>query len=64
MPTAVPGRHRRPHPGVLGTQRWKRLLPIVFITYSLAYLDRSNYSLAVAGGHGGGPARSPAASRR
>ena len=35
---------------MLGTQRWKRLLPIVFVTYSLAYLDRSNYSLAVAGG--------------
>ncbi len=35
---------------MLGTQRWERLLPIVFVTYSLAYLDRSNYSLAVAGG--------------
>ena len=31
-------------------RQWKRLLPIVFVTYSLAYLDRSNYSLAVAGG--------------
>ncbi|SDY11797.1 Sugar phosphate permease [Modestobacter sp. DSM 44400] len=36
--------------GVLGTQRWARLLPIAFVTYSLAYLDRSNYSVAVAGG--------------
>jgi sugar phosphate permease len=27
-----------------------RLLPVVFVTYSLAYLDRSNYSIAVAGG--------------
>ncbi|MGI8716354.1 MAG: MFS transporter [Lapillicoccus sp.] len=35
---------------VMGRQRWARLLPIVFITYSLAYLDRSNYSIAVAGG--------------
>jgi sugar phosphate permease len=34
----------------LGRQRWGRLLPIVFITYSLAYLDRSNFSIAVAGG--------------
>lgn len=32
------------------SQRWRRLLPIVFITYSLAYLDRSNYSIGVAGG--------------
>lgn len=35
---------------VLGRQRWGRLLPIVFVTYSLAYLDRSNYSIGVAGG--------------
>ncbi len=34
----------------LGRQRWARLLPVVFVTYSLAYLDRSNYSIAVAGG--------------
>jgi sugar phosphate permease len=33
-----------------GRQRWARLLPIVFVTYSLAYLDRSNYSIGVAGG--------------
>jgi len=41
-----------PAPGSdpLGRQRWARLLPIVFVTYSLAYLDRSNYSVAVAGG--------------
>jgi sugar phosphate permease len=37
-------------PAALGRQRWARLLPVVFITYSLAYLDRSNYSIAVAGG--------------
>ncbi len=35
---------------VLGTQRWHRLLPISFVTYSLAYLDRSNFSVGVAGG--------------
>ena len=31
-------------------QRWRRLMPIAFITYSFAYLDRSNYSLGAAGG--------------
>lgn len=36
--------------GVIGTQRWSRLLPITFVTYSLAYLDRSNFSIGVAGG--------------
>jgi sugar phosphate permease len=30
--------------------RWRRLLPIVFVTYSLAYLDRSNYSIGAASG--------------
>ncbi|MFR0357675.1 MFS transporter [Streptomyces sediminimaris] len=39
-----------PAPSELGRQRWSHLLPIVFITYSLAYLDRSNFSIAVAGG--------------
>src|SRR5690349_69029 len=34
----------------LGTQRWGRVLPVAFITYSLAYLDRSNYSIGIAGG--------------
>lgn len=33
-----------------GRARWARLLPIAFVTYSLAYLDRSNYSIGVAGG--------------
>lgn len=37
-------------PVSLGRQRWARLIPIAFVTYSLAYLDRSNYSVAVAGG--------------
>ncbi|MFT4017773.1 MAG: MFS transporter [Agriterribacter sp.] len=31
-------------------QRWVRLIPIAFITYSLAYLDRANFGFAAAGG--------------
>lgn len=60
LPPAHPGpptsgSSKVPHPGtsvgdVLGRQRWARLLPIAFVTYSLAYLDRSNFSVAVAGG--------------
>src|SRR5215218_4088735 len=30
-------------------QRWYRLIPIAFITYSLAYLDRANFGFAAAG---------------
>ncbi|HWH62555.1 MAG TPA: MFS transporter, partial [Ginsengibacter sp.] len=30
--------------------RWYRLIPIAFITYSLAYLDRTNFGFAAAGG--------------
>ncbi|MBB6054908.1 MFS transporter [Tolumonas osonensis] len=30
--------------------RWWHIMPIVFITYSLAYLDRANYSFAAAAG--------------
>lgn len=37
-------------PAMLNTPRWGRLVPIAFITYSFAYLDRSNYSLGAAGG--------------
>jgi sugar phosphate permease len=37
-------------PRALSSQRWRRLIPLVFVTYSLAYLDRSNYSIGVAGG--------------
>lgn len=33
-----------------GGRRWARMLPIAFVTYSLAYLDRSNFSIASAGG--------------
>jgi len=35
------------------TSRWARLAPIVFITYSLAYVDRANYSIGSAGGLAG-----------
>ena len=35
---------------VLNSVRWRRLIPIAFITYSFAYLDRSNYSIGSAGG--------------
>src|SRR6478609_4317174 len=35
---------------VIARQRWYRLVPIAFITYSLAYLDRANFGFAVAGG--------------
>lgn len=31
-------------------QRWLRLIPIAFITYSLAYLDRANYGFGAASG--------------
>ena len=34
----------------LTSQRWQRLIPVAFITYSFAYLDRSNYSISAAGG--------------
>jgi sugar phosphate permease len=36
----------------LARQRWYRLIPIAFITYSLAYLDRANFGFATAGGMG------------
>jgi sugar phosphate permease len=35
------------------SSRWTRLAPIVFITYSLAYVDRANYSIGSAGGLSG-----------
>ncbi len=34
----------------LASRRWWFLMPIVFITYSLAYLDRANYGFAAAAG--------------
>src|ERR1017187_1249203 len=34
----------------IAKRRWFRLIPVVFITYSLAYLDRANFGFAAAGG--------------
>ena len=34
----------------LAMSRWYRIVPIAFITYSLAYLDRANFGFAAAGG--------------
>jgi sugar phosphate permease len=34
----------------LAPSRWYRLIPVVFITYSLAYLDRANFGFGTAGG--------------
>lgn len=34
----------------IAKSRWLRLIPIAFITYSLAYLDRANYGFAAAAG--------------
>lgn len=34
----------------LAVQRWWYLMPIIFITYSLAYLDCTNYGFAAASG--------------
>jgi len=34
----------------LASRRWWYIMPIVFITYSLAYVDRSNFSFASAAG--------------
>lgn len=36
--------------GSLASARWRRLIPLAFVTYSFAYVDRSNYSLGAAGG--------------
>ncbi len=37
---------------ILSKARWWRLTPILFITYSFAYLDRVNYAFAAVGGIG------------
>ncbi len=37
-------------PANLAPRRWWAIMPIVFITYSLAYLDRANYGFASAAG--------------
>ncbi|WP_378955202.1 MFS transporter [Pelosinus sp. sgz500959] len=34
----------------LAQSRWMKLIPLAFITYSLAYLDRANYSFGAASG--------------
>src|SRR3546814_2009825 len=34
----------------IAQSRWFRIIPIAFITYSLAYLDRANFGFAAAGG--------------
>jgi sugar phosphate permease len=34
----------------IAPSRWYRLIPIAFITYSLAYLDRANFGFGTAGG--------------
>jgi len=34
---------------IIARKRWYRLIPIAFITYSLAYLDRANFGFAAAG---------------
>ena len=39
-------------PGDLSKARWWRITPILFITYSFAYLDRVNYAFAAVGGIG------------
>lgn len=44
------------------SSRWRRLIPVVFITYSLAYLDRANFAFGVAGGMAKDLAITPATS--
>jgi sugar phosphate permease len=39
----------RPFP-ILLRRRWLRIMPAVFVTYSLAYLDRANYGFGAAAG--------------
>ena len=31
-------------------RRWSLLLPVIFISYSLSYLDRANFSFGAAAG--------------
>ena len=35
---------------IIAKSRWYRLIPVAFITYSLAYLDRANFGFGAAGG--------------
>lgn len=34
----------------IAASRWYRLIPVIFVTYSLAYLDRANFGFGAAGG--------------
>src|SRR5947208_1606430 len=36
----------------IGAGRWWRIMPVLFLTYSFAYLDRVNFAFASAGGIG------------
>ena len=42
--------HKRIMEAKIARSRWFRLVPIAFITYSLAYLDRANFGFGTAGG--------------
>ena len=35
---------------IIAQSRWYRLIPVAFVTYSLAYLDRANFGFGAAGG--------------
>ena len=48
MPTRQETNAPPPHPEL--RRRWLYLLPAVFVTYSLAYLDRANYGFGAAAG--------------
>jgi sugar phosphate permease len=37
-------------PKTVSASRWYRIIPVVFISYSFAYLDRANFGFATAGG--------------
>jgi len=41
---------KKPMKKTIAPSRWYRLIPVVFITYSLAYLDRANFGFGAAGG--------------
>jgi sugar phosphate permease len=49
-------------PPRISGSRWLRLIPVAFITYSLAYLDRANFGFATAGGMAGDLRITPAVS--
>src|SRR5690349_17445173 len=47
---AVKGRNRRTSGGPSLNRRWTVLLPVIFVSYSLSYLDRANFSFGAAAG--------------